>query len=197
VAFTPDSEETTWPYSTDPKLAERFWGKVENLNEPVGCWLYTGAVSRKGYGQFYWHHPETGRPRHDLAHRVAYFLYCGCLPRYLVHGCGNRRCVRPTHLFSGNPFKQQVPISKQRLPAIHGRSSFFTEQDAFDIRTAAARGVGEEVLARLYGVDKKDIARITMGRTFKKVEGPIRNSKHRGIKRYREEWIQQLRQAVA
>lgn len=196
MALASASDEKTWPYSNDPELAERFWARVEGLNEPAGCWLFTGSINRKGYGQFYWRHPETGRPRHDLAHRVAFYLFCGWLPSYLVHGCDNRACVRPTHMFNGNPFRETgLNVNKRKLP-VEGRS-FFSDQDAFDIRTAAASGVDEGELARRYGVGKKDIARVTLGRTFKNAGGPIRGSRHMGIKFYREQWHAQLRESVA
>lgn len=189
MTYTADELET---------VKERFWSKVDNLNSP-GCWLWTGSKSQKGYGLFYWVHPETGRGRMELAHRVAFYLWNGRLPRYVIHGgCGNPLCVRPTHLCDQNPFKG-IPTSqtKKRLPASGGRSSFFSEQDALNIRTAADRGESEESLARRFGVEKRDIARVTMGKTFKSVGGPIRSSRHRGIQHYRQEWLRELREIVA
>lgn len=83
---------------------------VDNFERHVlrgdGCWVWTGAVSNKGYGQFC----SSGRTR--SAHRVAYELYVGPIPagHQIDHTCHNtdadcpgglcrhRRCVNPAHL---------------------------------------------------------------------------------------------------
>lgn len=59
-----------------------------------GCWLWTGALNNKGYGQW----GQNGRTR--SAHRVAYEFFVGPIPEGLTidHLCRVRRCVRPDHL---------------------------------------------------------------------------------------------------
>lgn len=78
----------------------RFWAKVEKTPD---CWLWTGAISDKGYG--YFNHNERGT---TLAH---HFLV-GKAPRDLEwdhtchtedlscdgSDCIHRRCIRPSHL---------------------------------------------------------------------------------------------------
>jgi HNH endonuclease len=92
------------------RAAARFWNKVDK-NGPGGCWLWTGRIASSGYGEFTW---RDGRYRiRPAAHRVAYELSIGLLPKQLVidHRCHNadkacpggrsclhRRCVRPDHL---------------------------------------------------------------------------------------------------
>jgi HNH endonuclease len=76
--------------------SERFWAKV--TAHASGCWLWGGHVSRKGYGQF----KVAGR--HVPAHRWAYELFYGAVPRGLqidhvrARGCHHRHCVNPAHL---------------------------------------------------------------------------------------------------
>lgn len=77
----------------------RFWRKV---NKTDGCWLWTGAVSRNGYGQF------TVGGKTKLAHRVAWLISNGSIPRgeghhgtCVLHKCDTPLCVRPDHLFLG------------------------------------------------------------------------------------------------
>jgi hypothetical protein len=67
--------------------------------DPVtGCWLWQGARSGKGYGQFRW----NGRPQ--AVHRVTYALLIGPIPDGLtidhvkVRGCRHKNCCWPAHL---------------------------------------------------------------------------------------------------
>lgn len=82
------------PHKPHPRLPD-FWELVEPWG-PSFCWVYTGHVSRIGYG----HHgtPPVGTSR--LAHRIAYGLLVGEVPDDMVldHLCKNRRCVNPDHL---------------------------------------------------------------------------------------------------
>lgn len=69
-----------------------FW---ENVNKCEGCWLWHGATNTKtGYGHFSFHSRTT------LAHRVAWELTNGPIPRGLViiRTCGNRLCCNPEHM---------------------------------------------------------------------------------------------------
>lgn len=66
---------------------DRFWSKV---NKTDSCWLWTGAITGHGYGNFY----LKGRYIH--AHR---FLL-GSVPAglHVDHLCRTKRCVNPAHL---------------------------------------------------------------------------------------------------
>lgn len=71
----------------------RFWEKV--TESETGCWLWTGAKIRSGYGQF-----GTHRGPVVLAHRWAYENLIGEIPEglQLDHLCRVRLCVCPYHL---------------------------------------------------------------------------------------------------
>lgn len=73
----------------------RFWKKVRKT---PSCWLWSGALSNKGYGSFYF----GGRryKRNYLAHRVAFTLLVGSIPSDLEidHLCRTTSCVNPAHL---------------------------------------------------------------------------------------------------
>ena len=76
-------------------LPKRFRTKINILEN--GCWLWTAALSEKGYGRVL----VKGCNRY--AHREVYKLYNGVIPdSYVVrHKCHNNSCVNPSHLIVG------------------------------------------------------------------------------------------------
>ena len=68
----------------------RFWEKVDTSGD---CWVWTGTRDQ-GYGKF-----KAGQGN-ILAHRWAYEQEYGAIPEghTLHHLCGNRPCVRASHL---------------------------------------------------------------------------------------------------
>lgn len=76
-------------------LIERLFSRV--LVQPNDCWLWTGALTRKGYGAI----GEGGKRGRTLqVHVVAYQLLVGPVPKGLEldHLCRVRNCVKPSHL---------------------------------------------------------------------------------------------------
>lgn len=69
----------------------RFWSKVEQQS---GCWLWTGAITRDGYGHFGINH------RPVLAHKWLWEYLNGPVSDGLEldHLCRVRHCVLPGHL---------------------------------------------------------------------------------------------------
>lgn len=85
---------------------ERFWIKVDQ-NGPVPekhpelgqCWLWTGSLDGKGYGEFLAVATRQGR-RKVRAHRFSWELEDGPIPdgREPDHLCEVIACIRRTHL---------------------------------------------------------------------------------------------------
>lgn len=72
-------------------VEERFFTKVEFTE---ACWLWRGAITNRGYGNFIEHGQNVG------AHRWAYEFCVGPIPSgmELDHLCRQPFCVRPDHL---------------------------------------------------------------------------------------------------
>jgi hypothetical protein len=72
----------------------RFWKYV---NKTEGCWLWTGAQCRGGYGQM------SGVASNSRVHRFSWELFNRLIPKDIcvLHKCDVRLCVRPDHLFLG------------------------------------------------------------------------------------------------
>lgn len=73
-------------------LPERIASKIEVAHD--GCWMWTAAICRYGYGAV----RVDGRTRR--AHRYVYELLVGAIQdgREIHHVCEARACVNPAHM---------------------------------------------------------------------------------------------------
>lgn len=73
-------------------LDQKLWSKIDR-DGPGGCWLWLGALDRRGYGR-------VRLPGFVKAHQATYVLTRGPVPDGLEldHLCRNPSCCNPDHL---------------------------------------------------------------------------------------------------
>jgi hypothetical protein len=161
-----------------PKLVYRFWKYTRSGD---GCWEWTGALSKAGYGVL------SFQRRTVYAHRLSYEIHFGPIPegRLVCHHCDNPACVNPSHLYAGTErdnARDMVnrgrdrhvipPVSERARGEVHVRSKL-TEVSVLEIRNRFAAGENAVSLAREFGMTKSGIAQVTRGITWKHVGGPV------------------------
>lgn len=108
----------------------RFWAKVDRIDGD-GCWLWRGSTNKKGYGLL------GVNKKSLLAHRVAYTLVNGEIPKGLIldHLCRVHGCCRPSHLEavtpSVNTARGEGWISLQRFKTHCDHGHEFTPQNTY------------------------------------------------------------------
>ena len=78
---------------------ERFLShiQVKDTGYKTPCWLWTGSITKNGYGTFY---APRGQQRSCCAHQWSYEYFVHIIPtKYTIdHLCRIRYCVHPEHL---------------------------------------------------------------------------------------------------
>lgn len=140
-------------------LMDRF---MEKVNKTETCWIWTGCIDKKGYGQI----SPGRRLSSKRAHRVSYELFVEPIPKGLLvcHKCDNRACVNPDHLFLGTAADNTRDMMiKNRGNSARGerhRSAKLTVEKVLEIRERSSKGESNRKLAREYGVGPDQISRI-------------------------------------
>lgn len=141
----------------------RFWSKVD-VGEADECWEWLASKSRGGYGQFAIHSKPW------LAHRVAWFLTFGPIPKGLCvcHHCDNPGCANPYHLFLGT-HAENIADSVRKGRMHRGEASGcgkLTEEDVHEIRAMLEEGYTQQEIADKFGVTNQSISSIKTGKKW-------------------------------
>ena len=139
-----------------PPIKERFHTRYSV--QPSGCWDWVGKCYPNGYGSLQINYKSC------LAHRVSWELYRSPIPEghVVCHGCDNRRCVNPDHLFLGTQ-KENVDDmmrKKRNKPprGVRSGKTHLTESDVKRIRARAAAGELQKDIAHDHGLSSKQIS---------------------------------------
>lgn len=171
-----------------------FWDKVDKTGE---CWIYTGYITREGYGR------HAGM----LAHKLSWLLtHDEPVPEHICvcHECDNRPCVRPKHLWLGTRKQNTEDRDRKGRQArgdTHGSKTFrghtatggrngshtaptsrrvgtrngrakITQDQADAIRLEYARGgVSQKKLGIRYGITDVSISLIVRNKSWTPGEG--------------------------
>jgi uncharacterized protein YjcR len=119
---------------------------------------------------------HTGKRCNELAHRVAYKLYKGHIPKGMLvcHTCDNRQCVNPEHLFLGTAqdnTNDMVQKGRARgnpnAAGENGTKAKLSWEQVKEIREAKQNGLPLRALAVAFGVTPSTIQKIVTHQTWK------------------------------
>lgn len=157
------------PYPFTP-LVERFARKF--IPEPnSGCWLWTDALDRDGYGRI-----QIGCGS-KKAHRVSYEIHCGPISdgELVCHRCDNPACVNPEHLFLGSNHDnvadmvrkgRSARVKNPRPGASNGRATLSEDQALSALHSVLVQRRSRASVARDIGVGKAAIEKLCAGKTW-------------------------------
>jgi hypothetical protein len=141
-------------------LEERFWAKVDVIDDEDSCWLWKGSKNPGGYG-----HIKVASYVVESAHRVSYLLNIGLVPDekpYVLHKCDNPSCVRPSHLYAGTAEDNMNDMARRGRHSVGvGRQPSISEEVAVEIRVLYASGkISMRAVGERYGISAASVHHI-------------------------------------
>ena len=123
-----------------------------------GCWEFTGARDKNGYGVFGF--------KQRRAHRASYEFYVGPIPIgiFVCHTCDNPCCINPKHLFLGTPRDNMIDKSnKGRTSRLFGERNpmaKLTDDQRREIVSLHKSGETYSDIAKKYSVAFQTVGKI-------------------------------------
>lgn len=146
----------------DKQLQQYILARVDKELISSGCWEWTKAQSRKGYGITSKWYKIYKKSR---AHQLAYIAWKGVYNKelFILHNCNNRKCCNPGHLRTGTAKDnyQDMVISNRRHVHEgdnHGRAKL-TSAEVELIRTLIGK-ISQKNIGLMFGVSEMTISLI-------------------------------------
>ena len=142
---------------------ENFLRKVDKVDG--GCWEWTGAVLKDGYGHFHVNRKGV------IASRYSYQHYKGDIPPGLVvrHKCDNPKCVNPEHLELGTQ-KDNYNDAKMKGRHVHGEKHgnvLYSGEQIKKVLQLIAEGMRPIDISKQTGVALSTVYDVRLGRSWK------------------------------
>lgn len=152
----------------DEGLRKRFNAKWRE-DRKTGCWVWTGALAGRGYGEI-----KGTRSRFYLyAHRLSWELAFGSIPegQSVLHRCDNPACVNPTHLFLGSTADnlQDMAAKGRHLFGERNAQAKMTEGDVLRIYRLSDEGWSQKRIAGEIGVGQMTVCRVLRGERWRHI----------------------------
>lgn len=145
------------------KWLEKFFSRLK-ADSVLGCWEWTGPLSRDGYGNI--GGELNGATR---THRALFIALYGFLSEGIcvLHRCDNRKCCNPFHLFTGTQSDNiNDAVKKGRQPKAVGEKQWcakLTESDVIKMRK-----IRKETGKRIADIAKDfGVATVTAGQAIR------------------------------
>ena len=143
-------------------LSERFWRKV-NKGGDDECWVWTGAVTKAGYGQI------TGGGKFTV-HRLSWVFRHGPIKDglWVLHRCDVPLCVNPNHLFLGTSV-DNIRDMTNKGRAAHGEAHHWAKLSAADVIAIRASTLTAKKLSARYGICIEQVSNIRRRKQWRRV----------------------------
>lgn len=152
-------------------LENLFYSMVLLPNDD-GCMLWTGSLTRFGYGQL-----RTAPRKTMRAHRFSYLVHFGDFDKnkFVCHSCDIPSCVAPGHLFLGtNQDNVDDCVRKNRMkpPSFKGSlhpNAKLNEEKVRSIKRKIKEGVRIKDIADQFSTHRDNIYLIKNGKAWRHV----------------------------
>lgn len=144
---------------------QRFEEKFIPVTES-GCWIWTAAVTQRGYGRFGFKYKAV------RAHRFSYEIYVGEIPEGMnvCHSCDIPECVNPNHLFLGTHTDNMVDMmhkGRQNFSFKNGEQHVNSKLTWDEVRAIRASKNTQMEIAKEYNVSLSAINAIKTNKTWR------------------------------
>ena len=141
-------------------LSTRLLSK-RTVDPKTGCWNWSGARTRDGYGRI------VSGGKEYYTHRLSYAVHVRTIPEglHVCHTCDNPRCINPSHLFLGTNADNVADKVRKGRHGFGGRhwNSRLTETLVDVIRGCIAAGVKQRTLSEYFRISEAQVSRIKSG----------------------------------